>query len=584
MPTIRERLTNVFLAPERKQAMEAASIFMEAYKMGPSILPPERLISRLAELDSRYVDLLMRQLQTNANMLEYKATEEDRIRTVYSARRLYDNDVISERSVNVWTDFGFGLHVTVTPRDPAAQEVWKEFWTSDENAVVLGQREIQNQSIQLLNDGDFMYVYFTDKLKTGKTKIRLVPTEQIKGKTEDGVIALPEDANTPVLYRREVTVKGAAEVTYYQDWRVTDEMLQLETTDSGNGFGAITSTLVPDDGTLAGDDGTQIRAMLVAHNRRGNRGWPLITTGMPWIVAYRDFLQDRAAVARAISMFVNKVSAEGGQRAIDAIATKLQSSLAASGAGSETNPRPTAGSTWVENKAATLERLPLNTGASDAQTDGSALLAQAALSSATFPHWFGRGESFRLATASAMEMPTLRAFNRYQLFWSSVWQDMAKYVLTAAVEFGGAKIKDFTVDVSTDAVIDVAIDDIQKSATSLNDMYDRGLIQDPIAGRIAEQLMRVVVETIGIGDTEEIFSPDLTPDEKAAQVKKDQDEKDAADKAAADAAAAAAQNKNPDGTIPPTGQPPEGEPVPESGDWSKQLAAKITKLRKVSER
>jgi hypothetical protein len=96
--------------------------------------------------------------------------------------------------------------------------------------------------------------------------------------------------------------------------------------------------------------------------------------------------------------------------------------------------------------------------------------------------------------------------------------------------------------------------------------------------------MRVVVETIGIGDTEEIFSPDLTPDEKAAQVKKDQDEKDAADKAAADAAAAAAQNKNPDGTIPPTGQPPEGEPVPESGDWSKQLAAKITKLRKVSER
>ena len=189
-----------------------------------------------------------------------------------------------------------------------------------------------------------------------------------------------------------------------------------------------------------------------------------------------------------------------------------------------------------------------------------------------------------IAGNTAMEMPTLRAFNRYQLFWSSVWSDMAKYVLTAAVEFGGAKITDFTVDVSTDAVIDVAIDDIQKSATALNDMYDRGLIQDPIAGRIAEQLMRVVVETIGIGDTEEIFSPDLTPDEKAAQVKKDQDEKDAADKAAADAAAAAAQNKNPDGTIPPTGQPPEGEPVPESGDWSKQLAAKITKLRKVSER
>jgi hypothetical protein len=185
-----------------------------------------------------------------------------------------------------------------------------------------------------------------------------------------------------------------------------------------------------------------------------------------------------------------------------------------------------------------------------------------------------------------METPTLRAFNRYQLFWSSVWQDMATYVLQAAVEFGGAKITDFTVDVSTDAVIDVAIDDIQKAATSLNDMFDRGLIQDVVAGRIAEQLMRVVVETIGIGDTEEIFDPKLTPDEKAAQAQKDQDEKDAADKAAADAAAAmnANQNKNPDGTVPPTEQPPEGEPVPESGDWNKQLAAKITKLRKVSER
>ena len=570
MPTIRERLTNVFLAPERKQAMEAASIFMEAYQMGPRILPPERLISRLAELDSRYVDLLMRQLQTNANMLEYKATEEDRIRTVYSARRMYDSDVLSESICDIWTDFGFGLNVDVTPRDEVAQEVWKEFWTADENAFVLGQREIQNLSTQVLVDGDFLLVFFTNTLKGGFTQIRVVPTEEIKGETEDGVITLPQDSAVPVLYRREKTVKGVATVTYYQDWRSTPEMLrEIE---------------MPEDGELADQSGTQVRAMLVAHRRRGNRGWPLMTTGMPWAVAYRDFLQDRAAVARAISMFVNKISVEGGQRAIDAIATKLQSSLAASGAGSETNPRPTAGSTWVENKAATLERLPLNTGASDANIDGGALLAQAGLAGRIYPHWLGKGEAFRLATSTSMERPLLRAFNRYQLFWSSVWQDMSKYVLEMAVEFGSAKITDFTVDVSTDAVIDVAIDDIQKSATSLNDMYDRGLIQDPIAGRIAEQLMRVVVETIGIGDTEEIFSPDLTPDEKAAQVKKDQDEKDAADKAAADAAAAAAQNKNPDGTIPPTGQPPEGEPVPESGDWSKQLAAKITKLRKVSER
>ena len=48
------------------------------------------------------------------------------------------------------------------------------------------------------------------------------------------------------------------------------------------------------------------------------------------------------------------------------------------------------------------------------------------------------GDYYRLATASAMEGPTLKSFNRYQNFWASIWRDMFKAVTGFAERYGSA--------------------------------------------------------------------------------------------------------------------------------------------------
>lgn len=233
-----------------------------------------------------------------------------------------------------------------------------------------------------------------------------------------------------------------------------------------------------------------------------------MTTGIPWAIAYRDFLKDRVAIARAVSMFVDKVIVDGGEKAINQVANRLASSLS-SGGSSETNPRPPAGATWLENKAATRERMDLTTGAQDAETDGVALLAQAGLAGRVYAHYLGRGANvYRLATATSMERPLLRAFNRYQLFWASIWRDLAKYVLMMGEKYAPdfSIDEEYDVDISMNSVIDVSIEDVSKSTTSLTDLYDRSLIETPVAMEIGEQLMRVIMQTIGIDDIEDIFS------------------------------------------------------------------------------
>lgn len=493
MPTIKQRLAGYLLPDDQKRLIQAANNFSEATKLMPRMLTPEIILESFSEIDPRYRDLLLRQLQ--AGEITYgEPTEEERIQTVYTSQSLYSSDVLVQAVYNIWTDFGFGLHVDIIPRNDTAKESWKEFWDMPENGYVLNQRSIQDLSTKVLKDGDFLFVYYTSEID-GKTTLRVVPSLEIKaGPNKNGVITLPDDSSVPVLYRREAKINGETKTQYYRDWRITDEQFS--------------QIALPEDGELMSKPGTQVRAMLVAHRMQGGfRGWPLMTAGFDWAIAYRNILQDRATIVRANAMFMDKLVTKSGQKAIDNIASRLQSTLVNPGSGVETNPRPAAGSLWLENESATRERLNMgNTGASDAELDANSVLSQAGLGGSVYPHYLGKGEAFRLATATSMERPLLRAFNRYQLFWSSVWSDLAKYVLQSYEQFGGKSFdEEYDVDVSTDSVIDVSFDDLSKATTSLCDMTDRGFIPNIQAEEISEQIMRVYLQTIGVDEVDAIF-------------------------------------------------------------------------------
>ena len=203
---------------------------------------------------------------------------------------------------------------------------------------------------------------------------------------------------------------------------------------------------------------------------------------------YRDFLQDRRAIARAVATYVDKISAKGGSRAIDTIRRNLESALTSVSATMETNPPPVAGSTWLENEALERTRMPLATGAGDAEIDGNALIAQAGLAGGIYPHWLGRGEAFRLATATAMETPTFRKFRRYQLWWADVWEEMAKAVIALWERAAGGEAGEFTVNVNSGAILEKDVAVISKA---LADLGDRGYVPKPEAMQIALGLLDV---------------------------------------------------------------------------------------------
>ena len=501
MPTIKQRLADILLKEDRQRLSAASSALLDVYQRWPALVRQSMTQSeteRLGELDSRLVDLLARQQQTGQYQ-GYELTEADRLGAVYASRRAYDNDVLMEAVIDSWSSFGFGTSVDVVPRDPEAKLVWDAFWHAPQNGYLLNQKRVQDMSTYLLRDGDYLLVFYISTLD-GSCIVRRVDTTEIQGGPEGtGVICLPQDREVPVLYRRQATGQDSTQAQYIRDWRATDAMVAQVREAEGWSF---------DDGVFLDEvkPTTRVVALHVAHKVRQLRGWPLMTTGLPWSAAYKNFLQDRAAIARAAAMYFEKVKVKGGQRVIDSLTAAMQSSLVHNTSAYETNPIPAAGSRWIENEQAELSRLPMSTGSGDAQVDGAMLKAQAALAGRMPSHWLGSGQDVQWATAQEMRLPILRALNGYGLFWSATWAEMAEIVLTAAEKYSPAapKYSTYEVDVNTDAMNTIEIDQVIALMAELDSAVGAGWSAADYA-RVYPYLIRTALQTIGIKNTDDIL-------------------------------------------------------------------------------
>ncbi len=519
----KQRIATWLVGDPSKQVQELADLVMDAYRMGPALVTPEEMVHRLGEMDSQYLDLLIRTFIQHVPVgLGSDDTEAVRVRVIEESRRMMVSDVLTEHITGLWTDFGFGLRVDIAPRDKKAVKVWDEYWKATRNSPVLNPREIHTLSDDLLTDGEFFFVYFVSTLD-GTSTVRTIPSEQIKGKITD-----PDDDKVVLYWKREWTPKGesAPRTRYYADWQASEEDLARAN--------------LP-EGAKLGHDGRQNTVSVVQavqHKKRNGRGWPLMKSAFPWSHAYKEFLEDRAAVAKAAASFLDKVKVKGGERALTAFMQKFASTLQTSDKGYETNPAPAAGSTWLENEAVERTRMSMSTGASDAEKDGGAILAQATLGGRVFPHWAGRGEAFRLATATQMETPVLRAFNRYQLFWSSVWSDMVKIVLTMAERYGSPrrKFKTYEADINTDAILQIDLQLVQTLMNALVELSDGGLIDVTAAQAAAHHLMRIALGTLGVANLDEVLGtprkatdPPISPEPDKEPPESPEDEEEEGD-------------------------------------------------------
>jgi hypothetical protein len=533
-----------------ERARRAGHALQEAYVRGPALYRPDELLRDLREIDPHLLSNLVRELGY-MQLGVSEASESDRRRAVTESRYLVLTSPLVEYALWLWTAFGFGQSVDVVCKDDAAVEVWNEFWHADRNANVLGDRQLQRLSGNVLEDGERFLAVYVSKAD-GKCTLRSIDSLEI---TE--AVTAPGDASTAVWYKREWTEvdaahpNGAQYVAYYPDFLAflsggmgkAGGAEELAPGKGGrgedpewygiSGTGPITSVDLLPQGAVRADQmapRTFVCVIPVCHNvKTGWRGWPLMVTGHPWAREHERFRMNRANVAESRSMFVNLMKSKAGSRGVDAVKATMDSTLTQAGNTWERNPPPVAGSTLHTNDMTELRQLDMATGASDAKEDGNSLLWYAGLSARTYPHWLGQGDFYKLATSTQMEMPQLRTFTGYQTFWASVWRDLARVVLNMAERYGGQTFADREVEVNLDRLLErdttSLVANISATFTQVvTPLLQAELLPDESIPGIVAGMLQAVLQAIGIKDVEKIVSEDMIAAQlEAAKEKQAQD-------------------------------------------------------------
>lgn len=499
---IKRLLAKFLFRPEYDRVREITENALNDFRLVPYLQAAStaRLVDVLSEVDPRSVDMIMRQLQYVQIGTDQSSTETYRISVVKQSRNYYLTDPTVNFAISLWTGYAFSEQPNLSTDDKNAQAAWDEFFKADRNTPLFSERKLHHLSETELTDGELFFAVYASTVD-GLATARLVATDEIKE-----IIYDPDDKSVPLYYKREFSSgMGDLNVLYYPDWSATPEQL------------ARAHAKLPPDARLANlvraetldAPGTDVVMLHAAFNEVNGRGWPLVTTAIDWLGAYNNFLKDRAAVARAAASVVEKVKVKGGQRALDMVRAGIGTSLSGGTDSYEKNPPPVGGSLWFENDALSREWMNRPTNAGDAEKDGIALYTELCLGMGYYPHYGGRGDYYRLATATAMEGPMLKGFNRYANFWSSVWRDLYKIVIDFIQQYGSTTFTDAaqSVTVSSDRIIDLPSENIQQAAQALGDMHDRGLIDTAAAQGVAVTLLKTALENMGVQGVDEMFDP-----------------------------------------------------------------------------
>jgi len=110
--------------------------------------------------------------------------------------------------------------------------------------------------------------------------------------------------------------------------------------------------------------------------------------------------------------------------------------------------------------------------------------------------------------------PFMRQMQRYQLFLSGAWRDLVILVLTQMAKYNGSKsFTDMGADVTTDALVDVSMEDIGTATEALNKTMAVGAPKELLV-RMAIQLMSMTLQVLGVADGNKILGiEDGIPDE-----------------------------------------------------------------------
>lgn len=376
------------------------------------------LQERLAELELALEDANWMRLMMDG---EQEFSRDGIRRIAELARVMVIKNPLIKRQVLVQALYVWSQGVTVRAKDPVINEVLQRFWDDEKNKSELTSHEARMlKEIDMQVEGNVFFVLFT-RPTDGRVRVRSIFPDEI-----ERVVTDPEDAKSPWFYLRvwketrlnpaTGRIRSTQRKAYYPDWRYHPKNK-------------------PDK---IGDVDVKWDSPVYHKKTGGLSGWKFglseVYASIDWARAYKEFLEDVASLMRSYSRFAWRLTYKGGsKKALAAAKARLNSTLGEGGSGAETNPAPTAGSTFVGSDQYDLQPLNLR-GATISPEDGRRLLLMCAAAAGLPETYYGDVSVGTLATAKSMDRPTELMMRNRQVMWTDVLRDILSYMILQAMK------------------------------------------------------------------------------------------------------------------------------------------------------
>lgn len=357
----------------------------------------------------------------------YRTTEDDyddRKTLITRARTAVKRSPLARLAVDLLQHYVLGQGISIKAANrPIVARLVDEFLNDPRNQKVFTSHQAQTEFLEALStDGDFFLVLYPDD-DMGTLQLGTIDALNV-----EDTIADPKNAKVTLWYKVrqpsrtynfgtdswDIDPIGPGTFVYYRDWQNADA--------APAGMGAkLQNGLI----------------YQVSIYRRGKFGRSMFATAVDWLNIHKGFMGDRASINKAAAAVAWKKKRKGPASDIAAEAQRMRSTVVGNPSRIETNPPRISGSTIVENEGTSLEWVKTDTGGGVADYDERKLRMMSGAGMGGIPnHYFGDEAAANLATATAMELPLLKAYEAWQKLLGDTMLEVIDFMLATAHKAG----------------------------------------------------------------------------------------------------------------------------------------------------
>ena len=355
-------------------------------------------------------------------------------RIIEFSRLMFLKNPLIRRSVLLQGLYVFGQGVTIKGEDDDVDAVVQDYLGSRQNRMELtSHAALLDKEHELQNTGNLFLVHFVAP-DTGRVTTRSIPVGQISE-----VMTNPEDDKEPWYYLRVWQRAGREEKLLYRAWTSDEKAAEYKH--------------IPVDA-----------AAVVQHVKVGGTPWmrfgvPELYAAFDWATASRQFLETAKTYADSLAAFAWEIKTPGGQSGVDAIKSKLGSTLG-SRPGLDTNPPPVVGSAVITGKGGETKPMDIGGKGIDPEQVRRYMLMVAA--AAGLPETFyGDADVGNHATSKTLDRPTeLKMASRQMLWRQDVLGPLYDFVVQQSLRAPAGKLKPLAAQVDDDGWMEMQDDPV----------------------------------------------------------------------------------------------------------------------------